>query len=142
MVLKSELNAGYKITVINMLAVPVLTYSFNIIDWQLQEIKKMDRKTRKLLTIYRMDHPNVDGIYISRKEGGRGLIQLECTYKITTIGLETYLKMKKDQLLRQVYHHEMSKKHIRYKRKQLGLRKTSKCKILKQGSMSQLHKAH
>ena len=79
MVLKSELNAGYKITAINTLAVPVLTNSFNIIDWQLQEIKKMDRKTRKLLTIYRMNHPkaDVDRIYISRKEGGRGLVQLE-----------------------------------------------------------------
>eukprot|EP00795_Rhopilema_esculentum_P006461 gene6461-11909_t len=111
-VLKSQLNAGYKIIAINTLAVPVLSYSFNIIDCQLQEIKKMDRKTRKLLTIYRMNHPKavVDRINISRKEGGRGLIQLECTYKITTIGLETYLKMKKDKLLRQVYHREKSKK--------------------------------
>ena len=57
LVLKSEPNAGYKIAAINTLAMPVLTYSFNIIDWQLQEIKKMDRKTRKLLTIYRMDEP-------------------------------------------------------------------------------------
>ena len=72
----------------------------------------MDRKTRKLLTIYWMSHPkaDVDRIYISRNEGGCGLIQLECTYKITTIGLETHLKMKKDKLLRQVYHHEKSKK--------------------------------
>ena len=38
------------------------------------------------------------------------MIQLECAYKITTIGLETYLKMKKDKLLGQVYHHEKSKK--------------------------------
>ena len=81
LVLKSELNAGYKITAINTLVVPVLTYSFNVIDWKLQEIKKIDRKTRKLLTIYRMNHPkaDVDRINISRKEGGRGLIQLECT---------------------------------------------------------------
>ena len=35
LVLKSELNAGYKISAINTLAVPVLTYSFNIIDLQL-----------------------------------------------------------------------------------------------------------
>ena len=35
------------------------------------------------------------------------MIQLECTYKITTIGL---MKMKKDKLLRQVDHHKKSKK--------------------------------
>ena len=112
LVLQSELNAGNKITAINTLAVPILTYSFNIINWQLQEIKKLDRKTRKLLTMYKMNHPkaDVDRIYISRKEGGRGLIQLECTYKTTTIGLETYLREKNETLLRQVYHHEEHKK--------------------------------
>ena len=43
-----------------------------------------------------MNYPkaDVDRIYISRIEGGRGLIQLECTYKTTTIGLETYLREK------------------------------------------------
>ena len=38
--LKSELNAGYKIIAMNTLAVPVLTYSFNVINWTLQEIRK------------------------------------------------------------------------------------------------------
>ena len=96
LVLKSELNAGNKITAINTLAVPILTYSFNVVNWTLQEIRKLDRKTRKILTMYRMNHPkaDVDRIYISRKEGGRGLIQLECTFKTTTIGLDTYLRGK------------------------------------------------
>ena len=111
MVLQSELNAGNKMTAINTLAVPILTYSFNIINWQLQEIKKLDRKTRKLLTMYKMNHPkaDVDRIYISSK-GGRGLIQLECTYKTTSLGLATYLREKNETLLRQVYHHEEYKK--------------------------------
>ena len=105
LVLKSELNAGNKITAINTLAVPVLTYSFNVVNWTLQEIRKLDRKTRKILTMYRMNHPKADfdRIYISRKEGGRGLIQLECTFKTTTIGLDTYLRGKNEKLLRQLY---------------------------------------
>jgi hypothetical protein len=39
-VLKSELNARNKITVIGALAVPVLRYSFGIINWRNEEIKK------------------------------------------------------------------------------------------------------
>jgi hypothetical protein len=45
MILKSELNARNKITAIGALAVPVLRYSFGIINWRLEEIKQTDRKT-------------------------------------------------------------------------------------------------
>jgi hypothetical protein len=47
MILKSELNAKNKITAISALAVPVLRYSFGIINWRTEEMKKIDRKTRK-----------------------------------------------------------------------------------------------
>ena len=40
MILKSELNARNKITAIGALAVPVLRYSFGIINWRTEEIKK------------------------------------------------------------------------------------------------------
>ena len=72
----------------------------------------MDAKTRKLMTMYRMNHPkaDVDRIYPPRKEGGRGLMQLEYTYKINIIGLDTYLGKTKDRLLRQVYKHDTNKK--------------------------------
>ena len=39
MILKSELNARNKITAIGALAVPVLRYSFGIMNWRLEEIK-------------------------------------------------------------------------------------------------------
>jgi len=48
MILKSKLNAKNTITEIEASAVPVLRYSFGIINWRLQEIKKIDRKTRKI----------------------------------------------------------------------------------------------
>jgi hypothetical protein len=38
MILKSELNSRNKITAIGTLAVPVLRYSFDIINWRLEEI--------------------------------------------------------------------------------------------------------
>jgi hypothetical protein len=75
MVLKSELNGRNKITVIGALAVRVLKYNFGIINWRIEEIKQFDRKTRKMLTVYKMHHPkaDIDKLYVKRKEGGRGL---------------------------------------------------------------------
>ena len=49
LVLKSELNARNKIAKINTLAVPVIVYSYGIINWKLDEIQDLDRITRKQL---------------------------------------------------------------------------------------------
>jgi hypothetical protein len=83
MVLKSELNARNKITAVGALAVPVLRYSFGMINWRLEEIKQIYRKTIKMLTMYKMHHPkaDIDRLYIKRTEGGRGLVQVEVAYK-------------------------------------------------------------
>ena len=100
LVLKSELNAAAnRFEVINTLAVPVNTYSINIRNWKMSEIKRLDTKTRKLLTIHRMHHPKADGMYLPRRIGGRGLTKLETAYKSTTTGLETYLRNTEHALL-------------------------------------------
>ena len=57
MIPKSELKAKNKITAIGALAVPVLRYSFAIINWRIVEIKKNRQETRKMLKMYKMDHP-------------------------------------------------------------------------------------
>ena len=90
MILKSELNARNKITAIEALAVPVLRYSFGIINWRTE---KKDRKTRKMLTMYKMHHPkaDIDRLYVKRKKGGRGLVQVEAAYKAEIINIEEYL---------------------------------------------------
>ena len=51
LVLKSELNARNKIAAINTLAFPVVSYSYGIVNWKVQEIKDLDRVTRKMLCI-------------------------------------------------------------------------------------------
>jgi hypothetical protein len=63
--------------------VPVLRNSFGIINWRLEEIKQIDRKIRKMLAMYEIHHPkaDIDRLYVNRKEGGRGLVQLEAAYK-------------------------------------------------------------
>jgi len=69
MILKSDLNAKNKITAIGALAVPVLKYSLGIINWRLEEIRKTDWKTRKVLTLYKMHQPkaDIDSLYVKRK---------------------------------------------------------------------------
>ena len=78
MILKSELNAKNKITAVGALAVPVLRYSFDIVIWRLEEIRKIDRKTRKVLTMYKIHHPksSLGRLHAKRKEEGRGLLQI------------------------------------------------------------------
>ncbi|XP_031559231.1 uncharacterized protein LOC116295530 [Actinia tenebrosa] len=96
LVLQSVLNAANKIQAINTLAVPVVSYSFNIIKWKLSEIKRLDAKERKFLTMNRMHHPkaDVERLYVKRREGVRGLVQIENSYiKISTIGLDMYFKI-------------------------------------------------
>ena len=67
----------------------------------MEEIRQLDRKIGKLLTLQRMNHPkaDMDRMYLLRNEGGGGLIQLETAYKTATIGFDTYLDTKNDPLL-------------------------------------------
>jgi hypothetical protein len=110
MILKSELKARNKITAIGELAVPVLRYSFGIINWRLDEIKQIDRKTRKMLTTYKIHHPkaHIDRLYVKRKEGGRELVHVEAAYKREIINIAEYLnsKHKGDQFVNIVKNHE------------------------------------
>ena len=54
LVFKSELNARNKIAAINTLAVPVILYSYGVIDWELDEIQDLDGMTRKQLCMNQM----------------------------------------------------------------------------------------
>ena len=57
LILKTELNSKNRITAINTLAIPFITYSFNIIDWNLSEVKRLDVKLRKMITTHSVHHP-------------------------------------------------------------------------------------
>ena len=47
-VLQSVLNAKNKLEAIKTLAIPIASYSFNLVIWNLQEIKRIDRKNSKI----------------------------------------------------------------------------------------------
>jgi hypothetical protein len=116
MILKSELNDRNKITAIGALAVPILRYSFGIINWRMEEIKQIDGKTREMLTMYKMHHPkaDIDRLYVKRKEGGRGLVQVEAAYKAAIINIAEYLntKYKEDQFVNIVKNHESTQPNM------------------------------
>ena len=112
MILKSQLNAKNKISAINSLAVPIISYSFTIVNWTDAEIIQIDRKTRKLLTCHGAHHPkaDVDRLYLKRADGGRGLLQIEITNKITVIGMQEYLESSSDWMMGCVAEFEKKKK--------------------------------
>ena len=78
-VLRSKLNGGNLVRGVNTWAVSLLRYSAAFVSWRKSELQAIDRKTRKLFTIYKALHPksDVDRLYIPRKEGGRDLIFIE-----------------------------------------------------------------
>ena len=61
----------------------------------------IDRKTRKLFTIYGALHPksDVDRLYIPRKEGGRGLKSIEDCAELAIRGLEVYVCRSDERLI-------------------------------------------
>ena len=87
-----------QIMVINSWAISVLTYGFGIIQWLKSEIEKIDRKTRKILTINGMHLPRADmqRLYVKRKNGGRGgggrLLELWSVYQQAILGLSKYVR--------------------------------------------------
>jgi hypothetical protein len=96
---------------IGSLAVPVLRYSIGIIDWHQEKIQKLDRKTRKMLTIYGQQYPRADIdrlLYVPRKEEGRGLMQVEGAYIAETLNLVEYVGSKEDPLIQIVRTHQQN----------------------------------
>jgi len=57
---------------IKTLAIPVVTYRFNIVAWKLEEIRRADGKRRKILASEKMHNSrsDVDRLYLPRNEGG------------------------------------------------------------------------
>jgi hypothetical protein len=93
-ILDAGLNGGNVVKGINTWAVALVRYSAGIIEWTQEELKQLDRKTRKHMTMRRMLHPrsNVDRLYLKREEGGRGLIAIEDCVRLEEAGLSDFLK--------------------------------------------------
>ena len=67
---RSKLNARDLIDGINTWALGVICYSAGIVDWTMEEMANMDRRTRKILTMNGCLHTrsNVARLYLPRKD--------------------------------------------------------------------------
>ena len=67
-VIRSKLNGGNMVRVINSWAVSLLRYSGGVVRWTKVELRNLDRKTRKLLIIQDALHARADGsrLYLMR----------------------------------------------------------------------------
>ena len=99
--MKSKLNSGNLVRGVNTWAVSLIRYSAAFVSWRKSELQAIDRKTRKLFTIYGALHPtsDVDRLYIPTKEGGRGLISIEDSVELAIRGLEVHVHGSEERLI-------------------------------------------
>jgi len=104
LVAKSKLYGGHVFRAINAWAIGVVRYSAGILEWSDKELKKMDVRTRKLLTMFGVFHQkgSVPRLYLKRKDGGRGLIRVFDCVKEEELGLFGYVKESEEWMLQVV----------------------------------------
>nr|CAH7732997.1 unnamed protein product [Callosobruchus chinensis] len=104
----SELSGKNKVAATNMLAVPLLLYTFGAIRWTVEELRQLDTKTRKRMNMERSLHPksSVPRIYLPRHLGGRGLLSLERLHNRVVLATACYVTRSTDPLICLVREHE------------------------------------
>jgi hypothetical protein len=98
-ILNTHLNARNTIKAINTFAIPILTYSFGIINWTKTDLLRHERTIRTLLTQYRKHHPRscIQRLTLPKHEGGRGLIDLQNLHNKQIGNLRSYFINQKDR---------------------------------------------
>ena len=71
----------------------LVRYLGPFLKWTRDEHKQVDQRTRKLMTMHKALHPSndVDRLYVSRKERGRGLAIIEDSVDTSIQRLEDYI---------------------------------------------------
>ena len=96
-----KLSSRNLIKGINTWAVSLVRYSEPFLKWTREELKHMDQRTRKLMTMHKALHSrdDVDRLYVSRKEGGRGLASIEDYIEKHERGLITTIRNDTDNTI-------------------------------------------
>ena len=78
----------------NTRTVLVVGYSGPFLKWTREELKQMEQRTRKLITMHKALHPrdDIDRQYVSRKNGGRELASIEDSVDASIQRLEDYIE--------------------------------------------------
>lgn len=98
------MNSKNLINAINTYAVPVLTYSFGILKYSDTDLNELDRMTRTTFTKFRIHHPKsaIQRLYLSREEGGRGLINIYQLCRSQENNMRLYFHNSDNALLRRI----------------------------------------
>ena len=96
-----KLSSRNLIKGINTWAVPLVRYSVPFLKWTREELKQMDQRTRRLMTMHKVLHPrdDVDRLCVSRKLGGRGLASIEDAVDASIQRLEDYIEKRERGLI-------------------------------------------
>ena len=99
--LETKLSSRNLIKGINAWAVPLVRYSGSFLKWTREELKQMDQRTRKQMTMHKALHPrdDVDRLYVSRKAEGRRLASIEDTVDASIQWLEDYIEKHERELI-------------------------------------------
>ena len=100
--LETELYSMNLVKGINTWSVPVVRYSGPFLKWTREELTQMDKRTRKLMTMHKVLHPrnDVDRLYVSRRERGRGLDSIEDSVDTSIQRFEDYVQKRGGKLIK------------------------------------------
>ena len=92
--LETKLSSRNLIKGINTWTTPLVRYSRPFAKLTRADHKQMDQRTRKLITLHKAlpARHDVDRLYVSRKEGGRGLVSIDNSVDASIQRLEEYLQ--------------------------------------------------
>ena len=83
-------------------AVSVMRYVAEILKLNTDELKSLDRRTRKFITMHGALHPKSDRVYLSREMGGRRLISCEGCIRMEENNLGWYVRNSVEPLIKDV----------------------------------------
>eukprot|EP00957_Ditylum_brightwellii_P180654 13761846-Ditylum_brightwellii.AAC.1 len=84
--------------------IPVLQCTVDIMKWTKGEVKKLDVKTRKVLTMNSIHYPKgyVHQLYLHQNKGGRGLTRVEDMHNCECMTLAKYVISSTGTLIKMV----------------------------------------
>ena len=138
--LRSQLNGGNVIAGMNSWALGIIRYGAGVLDWTKEELKSIDIKTRKLMTMNGSLHSrgNVGRLHLARKEGGRGLISCEECVNVEVQNLDKYLSeewmfkfVAREKRLSEVEDPDVFEKRLKEKKRSQWLEKRLHGRFLK-----------
>ena len=86
---------------INTWAVPFIRYSGSFLLRNIEELKQIDQRTRKLMIMHKTLHPrdDVERLRVSRKEGVRGLASIEDCFNASLQRLGDCIEKRRGRLI-------------------------------------------